>query len=1300
MIANIIGHELRKYTDTGQFPSAPAGLESHLGLDSCPSNSSDVCDALTAFTQVITTQLNIFGAFVNLSDGKTLRLVAGSWGQGSNTDALRLARSEADHETWLWLARRSIQQASGPDSANGTLVVDLVHDERTAHLPCVSEAPHLRYYAAAPLTTKLGISIGTLFFLSGSDHRASVSTNDLEFLGSVAKKCMSQLEVARQIYLRQRVERLCEALGSFVQYRSLFSQVHEEFPNLGSWSRHRSPPVRDGVAMTNQNIQAHMRSASGPSSSFAYEQAKEPPMSNGCAKSNGGPPKQSQETTYQHVFRRSAESLGEALDVDGVMFVNGLVGSKGLCLPFADSDQECRANISQKPRSRSADLASSRRPSINSNSPPPFSRFKKRRQRSESPGERIFASKDCEQKVLTRQPGEILGFWSRNSPISEREIHDETLRLDSLSEGFLQLLLERYPCGNIWCFEQDQAFAFCGDELREARSCGDASRLSRAFPGARQLIFAPLMDPVSLKLLAGCFAWTTQLSPVLTPESNIRPLRSFLHSVEAEISRIDTVATIKQQEAFVSAVSHELRTPLHGILGAVELFGETELDSFQQGLAESIRLAGTTLHDTLNSVLSYAQINQFERRRNKPEIHGHRKSTSESQICKIPDRSSYGLLSATDIATLCEETVEVTAGGHVYNNPNSMNDLVVTLDIQWQENWCFLTEPGALRRVMSNIIGNALKYTDKGFVDISLHVEDGEFYEHRSSPGRSAQKSPSPMVSPKTVWDRNETIERPASAVKDGVKHVVFTVTDSGKGMSRDFLEKHLFVPFTQEETGTTQGGQGVGLGMSIVKSLVALLDGKIHVRSQPRKGSSIAISIPMVEGSLVNAGAAISPAVHSISRLRSKRPAVAILGYPPSIKNCLNRYLLDWFQATVVNPEEEACEPDILIIDQTDQSAIEDAHFKFDAERVALLGVGRSLSLRRTSGAFSQQDFPVHVRKTTCRPIGPNKLAKSLLACLEDPGNGTSSSRSSQSQTSTLSAVEHMEVDPPSPVLYDVPSPTKRPRYCETLARENGSKANPAPLLTQIPHLKQSSSPPAVLQPDVRKRDSQHDSPLTTPTTATGPSNALAMVIDEQRRCRPSSARPRLLLVDDNDVNLMLLTKIMQKHGYTNYEVARNGEQAVEAFERAQAQGVAFDIVFMDMMMPVLDGFAATRAIRAIETRPYHHSHPAPPTAAAHPPFSPPTTTAAATLQPNYSNSPTPPSPATSFTAQPKTEPMADGTTRALIVALTALSSRAEADDARAAGADVVLSKPFLQGRVVEVVEGWVRRFDGGSGG
>ncbi|KAK7530496.1 hypothetical protein IWX46DRAFT_401769 [Phyllosticta citricarpa] len=1295
MIATVISHELRKYTDTGQFPPHPAGHESPLGLDSCPSESSDVCNALAAFAQVVATQLDVFGAFVNLSDGRTQRLVAGNWRRtSSNTDTLRLARSEADRETWLWLARRSIGQAPGPLLANGAFAVDLVHHDRTADLPCVSEAPHLRHYAAAPLTTKLGIKIGTLFILDNSKGRDGVSADDLEFLVSVANKCMSQLESTRQIYLRQRVDRICGSLGSFIQYRSLFSKVHEKRPSLGSWGKHRSSTACNGLAMANQNNDALTRATPGPhTSTSSSQQPENSHMSNECSKSNGSPPKRPSETTYQSVFRRAAESLGEALDVDGVLFVNGVVNLKGSYSSTAEPDQGFRADAARKPRSRSADLTLQRRPSTNGKSPPRPCKSQQRRQRSESPGERIFASTDCQKKNLTRHPGESLGFWSRDSygePFA-KEPSDTAFGLDHVDEGFLQLLLDRYPGGNIWYIEEDhKPFTFSGEELRAAHPRDDFMQLCRAFPEARQLIFAPLMDPVSLKLLAGCFAWTKQPSPIFTPDSDIRPLRGFLHAVEAEISRIDTVAAVKQQEAFVSAVSHELRTPLHGILGAVELFGETQLDSFQQGLAESIRSCGTTLHDTLSSVLSYAQINQFERRRKRPEACGQNQFSSE--ICKKSDRTSYGLLSTTDIATLCEETVEVTAGGHVYNNPNSMDDVVVTMDIQWRENWRFLTEPGALRRVMSNIIGNALKYTKKGFVEVSLHVEEGQSFEKPSKPNNAANRdqseSPcSPIVSPKTIWNRNEVLEDSVSPVKDDVKHVVFTVTDSGKGMSRDFLEKHLFVPFTQEDSG--MASQGVGLGMSIVKSLVALLDGKIHVRSQPRKGSSITVSIPMVEGSLCNSSPTITPADRAISLLRKKQPKVAVLGLPSMIKDSLNMYLRDWFQAIVQDPEEEACEPDILIVEQTDQDITEVTKLQCDAGKMALLGIGMSPSLRRISGEF---DHGFRVQKTACRPIGPNKLAKSLLACLEDPLSNPLSSKSIHFQ-STFPPMERMEVDPPSPDPYDAPSPTKRPRYCGNLAQGNGNQQHPTSLLTQIPQLKPSSSPPVLLPPDGRKRDSQYDSPISTPTTATRPGSMMAMAVEEQRQEQSSSARPRLLLVDDNDVNLMLLGKIMRKHGFVNYEMARNGEQAVEAFERARGQGAAFDIIFMDMMMPVLNGFAATRAIRAIESQQQQQQQHCSPSA-------PPANTAAAALllpATSSSSSPSEPAPLPSHsschcTAAPRASPASAAT--AFVVALTALSSRSEEEDAHAAGADVVLSKPFLQGRVVEIVQGWLGAF------
>jgi hypothetical protein len=79
-----------------------------------------------------------------------------------------------------------------------------------------------------------------------------------------------------------------------------------------------------------------------------------------------------------------------------------------------------------------------------------------------------------------------------------------------------------------------------------------------SFPGIKQLIFRPLTDPVSLKHLAGCFIWSMQPWPILTDSVDLFALKGFLHIVQAEISRTDTIAATKQKETFVSSMSHEL----------------------------------------------------------------------------------------------------------------------------------------------------------------------------------------------------------------------------------------------------------------------------------------------------------------------------------------------------------------------------------------------------------------------------------------------------------------------------------------------------------------------------------------------------------------------------------------------------------------------------------------------------------------------------------------------------------------------------------------------------------------------
>jgi len=192
------------------------------------------------------------------------------------------------------------------------------------------------------------------------------------------------------------------------------------------------------------------------------------------------------------------------------------------------------------------------------------------------------------------------------------------------------------------------------------------------------------------------------------------------------------------------------------------------------------------------------------------------------------------LFADVDISVVCEEVVESVFAGHVFQNvtaqsfdmvpgvrgkmANSKNpsddsagadaehkqpDVVVILDVDVQ-NYHFITQPGAFRRVIMNLLGNALKYTSHGYVRVTLEASD---IEDLHAPG-SSESVPRNMVS--------------------------LTVTDTGKGISSDFLRSKLFTPFAQENSLSS----GTGLGLSIVRSIVNLLEGDITIDSEVGRGT------------------------------------------------------------------------------------------------------------------------------------------------------------------------------------------------------------------------------------------------------------------------------------------------------------------------------------------------------------------------------------------------------------------------------------------------------------------------------
>jgi Histidine kinase-, DNA gyrase B-, and HSP90-like ATPase len=182
--------------------------------------------------------------------------------------------------------------------------------------------------------------------------------------------------------------------------------------------------------------------------------------------------------------------------------------------------------------------------------------------------------------------------------------------------------------------------------------------------------------------------------------------------------------------------------------------------------------------------------------------------------------STANLVGVFDLGVLLEEVVNTlylekhaasvsrnmgSSADEVMQLRNKSNgNLSVVLRITDQNDWKLQSVSGAWRRIIMNILGNALKYTEAGFIEVSLRKL------------------------------RNES--------KSTTEFAHLSIIDSGHGMSTDFLKNKLFSPFAQEDSLS----EGVGLGMSIVQQLVSLMKGTIDVKSESNVGTQVDIVIPI----------------------------------------------------------------------------------------------------------------------------------------------------------------------------------------------------------------------------------------------------------------------------------------------------------------------------------------------------------------------------------------------------------------------------------------------------------------------
>ncbi|MFO8066796.1 MAG: PAS domain S-box protein, partial [Bacteroidales bacterium] len=240
--------------------------------------------------------------------------------------------------------------------------------------------------------------------------------------------------------------------------------------------------------------------------------------------------------------------------------------------------------------------------------------------------------------------------------------------------------------------------------------------------------------------------------------------------LQQEVQIANKSAEFKQK--FLANMSHEIRTPLTGMLGFVELLNNTRLTKTQKAYLETLRHSGENLKEIINLILDYSKIESGE--------------VSLKPIA-FPSKSIFEKV-ANLFSSICHKQV----------------DLITYIDRAIPD--YIKTDQPKLNQILNNLASNAVKFTEKGKIELSAKLEN--------------LKKSSPKL------------------VKPDIAIIKIEVKDTGIGISPD-AQKHLFQPFSQVENNAVKYIEGTGLGLSICKELSEILGGQIGVDSKEGEGSN-----------------------------------------------------------------------------------------------------------------------------------------------------------------------------------------------------------------------------------------------------------------------------------------------------------------------------------------------------------------------------------------------------------------------------------------------------------------------------